>query len=193
MVAALAVAGLVVAGSTLADEPSRPPGGVVIQPVPPAGAPVPGGRDADEPVPDVRPPVAQDAGGHLAAGQGGPPPVQPGAGKQGVRAKSEHTDERAAAYFTERWGNSDKAAKRLKDIRTVGGYLRIYTDLPESAGDSSQAITLCERGLEYLRERGVAVPVVFVQAKFGENGNPVLANILGPDDETCKVTHPEPG
>jgi hypothetical protein len=33
---------------------------------------------------------------------------------------------------------------------------------------------------------------VFVQAQFGENGNPVLANILGPGDGDCRVTHPPP-
>lgn len=103
---------------------------------------------------------------------------------------SKHTDRRAADYFKKRW--SDKAATRLKDIRTVGGYLRIYTDLPESANNSKEALTLCERGLEYLREAGVAEPVVFVQAEFGENGNPVLANVLGESDKDCRVTHPEP-
>jgi hypothetical protein len=105
---------------------------------------------------------------------------------------STHTDQEAAEYFRTHWPPDDKAAKRLKDIRSVGGYLRIYTDLPESAGNSSQAITLCERGLQYLRESGEPNPIVFVQAKFGENGNPVLANILGPADKSCRVTHPEP-
>ncbi|MFI7440141.1 hypothetical protein [Nonomuraea indica] len=81
----------------------------------------------------------------------------------------------------------------MKDIRTVGGYLRIYTDLPESADDSAAALTLCERGLAYLGERGTKEPVVFVQARPGENGSPVLANILGPGDTTCRVTHPDPG
>ncbi|MFI6732973.1 hypothetical protein ACIBI9_08570 [Nonomuraea sp. NPDC050451] len=113
---------------------------------------------------------------------------------EGYRANgpSRHTDQQASEYFRTHWGPDDKALKRLKDIRTVGGYLRIYTDLPETAGNSSQAITLCERGLAYLRARGVANPVVFVQAEFGENGNPVLANILGPSDSSCRVTHPEP-
>lgn len=105
---------------------------------------------------------------------------------------SRHTDHQAARYFRTQWGSGDKALKRLKDIRTVGGYLRIYTDLPESADNSATAITLCERGLEYLRARGVSDPVVFVQAEFGGNGNPVLANILGPSDRTCRVTHPAP-
>lgn len=105
---------------------------------------------------------------------------------------STHTDQEAAEYFRTHWPADDKAAKHLKDIRSVGGYLRIYTDLPESAGNSSQAITLCERGLRYLRESGEPNPIVFVQAKFGENGNPVLANILGPADKSCRVTHPEP-
>ncbi|MEV0583479.1 hypothetical protein [Nonomuraea sp. NPDC050310] len=106
---------------------------------------------------------------------------------------SKHTDRKAAAYFTRRWGPADKAVKRIKDVRTVGGYLRIYTDLPESANNSAPALTLCERGVDYLKEQGVADPVVFVQAEFGENGNPVLANILGPGDGNCRVTHPEPG
>jgi hypothetical protein len=105
---------------------------------------------------------------------------------------SRHTDQQAAEYFRAHWAPDDKAMKRLKDIRTVGGYLRIYTDLPESAGNSSTAITLCKRGLEYLRASGVTNPIVFVQAQFGENGNPVLANILGPSDTSCRVTHPQP-
>ncbi|MGN9844790.1 hypothetical protein ACTMTI_42340 [Nonomuraea sp. H19] len=105
---------------------------------------------------------------------------------------SSHTDQRAAEYFRTHWGQDDKALKRLKDIRTVGGYLRIYTDLPETAHNSAEAIALCKRGLEYLRAAGVARPVVFVQARFGENGNPVLANILGPSDRSCRVTHPAP-
>ncbi|TMR92262.1 hypothetical protein [Nonomuraea basaltis] len=106
---------------------------------------------------------------------------------------SSHTDRRAAEYFRTHWGPRDKALKHVKDIRTVGGYLRIYTDLPGSAYNSTHAITLCKRGLEYLRAAGVAKPVVFVQARFGENGNPVLANILGPSDRSCSVTHPAPG
>ncbi|MBB5784928.1 hypothetical protein [Nonomuraea jabiensis] len=121
---------------------------------------------------------------------GGPDPGE----AEGYKANgpSRHTDQQAAEYFRTHWSPDDKALKRLKDIRTVGGYLRIYTDLPETAGNSSQAITLCERGLAYLRARGVAHPVVFVQAEFGENGNPVLANILGPSDTSCRVTHPAP-
>ncbi|MBX6385156.1 MAG: hypothetical protein IRZ07_19665 [Microbispora sp.] len=103
---------------------------------------------------------------------------------------SKYTDTKAEAYFRSRW--NDKTAKRIKDIRTTGGYLRIYTNLPESAGNSKAAITLCKRGLEYLAERGEPNPVVFVQSRFGENGNPVLANILGPDDDDCRVTHPKP-
>ncbi|TDC11288.1 hypothetical protein E1267_01065 [Nonomuraea longispora] len=106
---------------------------------------------------------------------------------------SRHTDREAAEFFRTRWGADDKALKRLKDIRMVGGYLRIYTDLPESAGNSATALTLCERGLAYLRARGVDRPVVFVQAEFGENGNPVLANILGPSDTSCRITYPAPG
>lgn len=105
---------------------------------------------------------------------------------------SMHTDQQAAGYFRTHWPANDKASKRLKDIRSIGGYLRLYTDLPESAGNSSQAITLCERGLQYLRESGETNPIIFVQAKFGENGNPVLANILGPADKSCRVTYPEP-
>ncbi|MGP3913245.1 hypothetical protein [Nonomuraea sp. 10N515B] len=105
---------------------------------------------------------------------------------------SAHTDRRAAEYFRTHWGPDDKALKRLKDIRTIGGYLRIYTDLPETAHNSPHAITLCKRGLAYLKAAGVARPVVFVQARFGGNGNPVLANILGPSDRSCRVTHPAP-
>ncbi|WP_169949464.1 hypothetical protein [Microbispora sp. H11081] len=103
---------------------------------------------------------------------------------------SKYTDTKAEAYFRSRW--NDKTVKRVKDIRTEGGYLRIYTNLPENADNSKTAITLCKRGLEYLAERGEANPVVFVQSRFGENGNPVLANILGPDDDDCRVTYPRP-
>ncbi|WP_204047609.1 hypothetical protein [Microbispora siamensis] len=103
---------------------------------------------------------------------------------------SKYTDITAEAYFRSRW--NDKTAKRVKDIRTTGRYLRIYTNLPENADNSKAAITLCKRGLEYLAERGEANPVVFVQSRFGENGNPVLANVLGPDDDDCRVTYPKP-
>ncbi|MFI9554293.1 hypothetical protein [Nonomuraea endophytica] len=108
-----------------------------------------------------------------------------------IKAEGPHTDKKAAEHFRTRWGSGDPAVKHLKDIRTVGGYLRIYTDLPEEADNSKNALTLCERGLDYLREQGVTDPVVFVQAEFGENGNPILANILGPADTTCRVTHPD--
>jgi hypothetical protein len=107
-----------------------------------------------------------------------------------VAGESEYTDEGAVAYFGAKW--DDGTAARIRDIRTTGGYLRIYTNLPESASNSKPAITLCERGLEYLAAQGVTSPVVFVQAKSGENGNPVLANILGPGDSDCRVTHPAP-
>lgn len=103
---------------------------------------------------------------------------------------SKYTDTKAMAYFTSRW--TDKAAGRISDIRTTGRYLRIYTNLPESADNSKTAITLCKRGLEYLAVLGEPDPVVFVHSEFGENGNPVLANILGHDDKDCRVTHPRP-
>ena len=105
--------------------------------------------------------------------------------------QSKHTDAGAVEYLRR---TKDKASSRVKDVRSVGGYLRIYTDLPQSADNSSQAIELCQRGLRYLiEEQGVPDPVVFVQAEFGENGNPVIANILGPADENCRVTYPDPG
>jgi hypothetical protein len=118
--------------------------------------------------------------------------VDRGASKAETRASgpSKYTDTKAVAYFRVRW--RDAATERVRDIRTEGRYLRIYTDLPESADNSKAALTLCKRGLQYLTEAGEPAPVVFVQAKFGENGNPVLANILGPDDADCRVTHPDP-
>ncbi|MEW9549399.1 hypothetical protein [Nonomuraea sp. NPDC050783] len=128
--------------------------------------------------------------------QGEGTPAVPGTGDtDGHRADgpSSHTDHRALDYFRGNWGPDDKALRRMTDIRTVGGYLRIYTNLPESAHNSPTAITLCERGLDYLRAAGVRRPVVFVHARFGGNGNPVLANILGPSDRGCTVTHPAPG
>lgn len=109
-------------------------------------------------------------------------------GEAGAAKPSKHTDRRALAYFVGR-----KQTKRLKDIRVVGGYLRIYTDLPESADNSKRALELCETGRDYLvGELGETDPVVFVQARFGENGNPVLANVLGHGDSDCRVTHPRP-
>ncbi|MFE3453868.1 hypothetical protein ACFXJ8_33575 [Nonomuraea sp. NPDC059194] len=165
--AALMVAGLAVGSGVFGrDRPQQAAGTVTVVPLTPA-------------------PTAQGGADRAVASTAAPPSAK--------RKKSEHTDAKAAEYFDKRWGGGDKAAKRLKDIRSVGGYLRIYTDLPESAHNSAQAITLCERGLEYLREIGEDKPVVFVQAEFGENGNPVLANVLGPGDGDCRVTHPEPG
>ncbi|MEV0229469.1 hypothetical protein [Nonomuraea sp. NPDC050786] len=138
----------------------------------------------------AEPGLVQGSAGPADLTAGGPDPADVDDYK--ADGPSRHTDQQAAEYFRTHWGPDDAALKRLKDIRTIGGYLRIYTDLPESAGNSSQALTLCKRGLEYLRSLGVARPVVFVQAEFGENGNPVLANILGPSDTSCRVTHPEP-
>ncbi|MDF2712839.1 MAG: hypothetical protein K0R62_8491 [Nonomuraea muscovyensis] len=135
------------------------------------------------------------AGDSGAAGKGtagGDPEVSAG-GRTATGEASKDTDHQAIEYFRARWGSGDAAARHVKDIRTVGGYLRIYTDLPESADDSAAALALCERGLAYLGERGTKEPVVFVQARPGENGSPVLANILGPGDTTCRVTHPDPG
>uniref|UniRef100_UPI000AADE82E hypothetical protein n=1 Tax=Microtetraspora niveoalba TaxID=46175 RepID=UPI000AADE82E len=151
--------------------------------------------------PAASPPANGAAGGPAAApageltvttADGAARAGKTGESKGEVRAsgRSKYTDEQAAAYFTSRW--NDKAAKRVRDIRTTGRYLRIYTDLSENASNSKSAITLCKRGLKYLKEIGESNPVVFVQAKYGGNGNPVLANILGPDDDTCRVTHPKP-
>ncbi|WP_214415434.1 hypothetical protein [Sphaerisporangium fuscum] len=105
---------------------------------------------------------------------------------------SKHTDTKAVTYFKQRWAK-DKAVKRITDIRTVGKYLRIYTNLPENAHNSKSAIDLCKRGLEYLsKEVGEQSPVVFVQAQFGQNGNPVLANVIGPGDHSCRLSAPDP-
>ncbi|MEV0199220.1 hypothetical protein [Nonomuraea sp. NPDC050691] len=131
-----------------------------------------------------RAPAARPAERTPAAGAAS---ATPGPGGTGTAGQT------AAEYFRARWGSGDSAARHLTDIRTIGGYLRIYTNLPESAANSAAALTLCRRGLEYLRRAGAAHPVVFVQARFGENGNPVLANILGPGDTSCRVTHPDPG
>ncbi|GGS52241.1 hypothetical protein GCM10010156_08640 [Planobispora rosea] len=170
--------------------PSAPPGGA-----PSAGGTGPGASGGSG---DSGAPGKQDSGSAKGVGKD-PGKISKGSGaeekERGQRERetraegpSRHTDAEAVAYF-----QRSEAAKRVKDIRTVGGYLRIYTDLPESADNSRQALELCETGLEYLEERGVADPVIFVQAEFGENGNPVLANVLGPGDSNCRVTHPEPG
>ncbi|MDP9866673.1 MULTISPECIES: hypothetical protein [Streptosporangium] len=169
--AALAVAGLALGGSLLrAPQQQQPPSYGQAAPVAP-GAPQ----------------GAAAGGGPVAAAESGA--EKRAADESEAAGLSKHTDKKALAYF-----EGHKAAKRVKDIRIVGGYLRIYTDLPESAGNSKQALKLCETGVSYLvGELGVSSPVVFVQAKFGENGNPVLANILGPGDSDCRVTHPRPG
>lgn len=145
-----------------------------------------GGASATVAVPGVA------TAGVGASGSGDPAVAGDDAAVVRGEGPSAHTDQHATEYFQKRWGEDDKALKRINDIRTVGGYLRIYTDLPESASNSRVAITLCKRGLAYLKETGVAKPVVFVQAEYGENGNPVLANILGRSDTTCRVTHPAP-
>ncbi|QYC43569.1 hypothetical protein Nocox_29925 [Nonomuraea coxensis DSM 45129] len=115
------------------------------------------------------------------------------AGEYRSDGPSSHTDHRAMDYFRAHWSPADRAQSRVTDIRSVGGYLRIYTNLPESAHNSRTAVVLCERGMDYLRAAGAARRVVFVHARFGGNGNPVLANILGPSDRSCTLTHPAPG
>jgi hypothetical protein len=204
---AVAVAGIVVVSSSSGEAPATdgkisegvpPKGGAAPETVaalPQAGAPQaapsgPAGTDGRR-APLVT--AGLDGSGAPTGNPGGGSgkPAEKGGAAQEVKAagRSKHTDTRAVAYF-----QRSKAAKRVKDIRMVGRYLRIYTDLPESADNSKQAIELCETGLDYLAEEvGEDDPVVFVQAEFGENGNPVLANVLGSDDSTCRVTHPEPG
>ncbi|MFI6292203.1 hypothetical protein ACIBEJ_11510 [Nonomuraea sp. NPDC050790] len=173
--------------------PDRPDPGRQARPVPAAAVDRRAGDIEREPgrtelpaTPDVTGAASQASVPKPSAAKGEGPDT-------GNAAKGEgpHTDKKAAEHFRTRWGPGDPAVKHLKDIRTVGGYLRIYTDLPEEADNSKNALTLCERGLDYLREQGVTDPVVFVQAEFGENGNPILANILGPADTTCRVTHPD--
>ncbi|MFC4586961.1 hypothetical protein [Sphaerisporangium corydalis] len=150
-------------------------------------------------VPSGAPSPARTPGGPDGEATGGPG-VKPASKKakktrgaaETASGPSKHTDVKAVNYFKTRWVR-DKAVKRITDIRTVGKYLRIYTDLPDSAHNSKPAIDLCKRGLEYLvQEVGDQHPVVFVQAHFGQNGNPVLANILGPGDGSCRLTHPAP-
>lgn len=182
----MAVAGLVLGGPWLRGDTPEREAGVA-------------NADAAPPVASSAPPKAV-GGGPVAAGeldkedQGKAKPSASADRKRRVNedeaaGPSKHTDKDAVAYFEKR-----KETKRVKDIRIVGGYLRIYTDLPDSADNSKQAIKLCEAGRDYLvGELGRLNPVVFVQAEFGENGNPVLANILGPDDSDCRVTYPEPG
>ncbi|MFJ2029840.1 hypothetical protein [Streptosporangium sp. NPDC087985] len=173
---ALAVAGLALGGSLLRNPQAQSS----VQGRPPS-PPQEAGRAA------LSPKAASAGGGPvMAAG----PSAEKRAGDEAKAAGlSKHSDKRALAYF-----ENHKATKRVRDIRIVGGYLRVYTDLPESATNSKQALKLCRTGVDYLvEELGVPSPVVFVQAKFGENGNPVLANILGPDDTDCRVTYPKPG
>ncbi|GAA4227277.1 hypothetical protein GCM10023075_29780 [Streptosporangium album] len=174
---ALAVAGLALGGSLLRTPPAR--SGVQSQSLPQAQ-----GRAVPAP-----PKAASAGGGPVTAATSGADKRAADEAEAEAAGPSKHSDQKAFAYFA-----SHKATKRVKDIRIVGGYLRIYTDLPESANNSKQALKLCQTGVNYLvGELGESKPVVFVQAKFGENGNPVLANILGPGDSDCRVTHPKPG
>jgi hypothetical protein len=186
IVVALAVLGLALGGRALLggrtvtageDTPAAPTPGTAAMAAEPGAAPAE--KDLWEPA-DADPGRAASAGNEKRA-------------EAEASGRSQHTDVKAVEYFEKRWGKKDKAINRVKDIRTVGGYLRIYTDLPESADNSKKALTLCERGLKYLvDELGTDNPVVFVHSSFGENGNPVLANILGRGDKTCRVTYPKP-
>ncbi len=118
-----------------------------------------------------------------------PPPAEK-AEKKAKRKESKYSDKEALAYFDERW--DDSTHRHITDIRTTGTYLRIYTDLPETSDNSPASLRLCERGMQYLAELGVKKRVVFVQARTGGNGNPVLANVLGGKDDDCRVTYPKP-
>lgn len=117
------------------------------------------------------------------------------AGKTGTDVKdTDEDDGEVLAYFRRRWGKGDAAMKKVKDIRILGGYLRVYTKLPDTAVNSKHAVKLCERARDYLaKERGVRHPVVFVHARAGLNGHPVLANDLGKGDRDCRLTTPRPG
>ncbi|WP_214320161.1 hypothetical protein [Nonomuraea sediminis] len=170
---ALAAAALVTLGTRHAEPRGT---GLVSGPAPAASRSVPQAQAASQ----VQQPAEQSSSDLQAEAES----------EKRADGPSKDTDQQAAEYFRTHW--DDKAAKRLKEIRTVGGYLRLYTDLPESAHNSAEAITLCERGLEYLRQEGVEEPVVFVQAEYGDNGNPVLANIIGPSDTNCRLTDPDP-
>ncbi|TKK86970.1 hypothetical protein FDA94_19470 [Herbidospora galbida] len=119
-----------------------------------------------------------------------PPPAEKDEKKAAKRKESKYSDKDALAYFDQRW--DDETHRHITDIRTTGTYLRIYTDLPDSKDNSPVSLRLCERGMEYLAELGVKKRVVFVQARTGGNGNPVLANVLGPKDDDCRVTYPKP-
>jgi hypothetical protein len=177
----VALAAVVVAVLAIGAVFVRPGGGSAASgaasPTPAAGTPVPASARAGD-------------GSKVAAASAGAKRSRDAA--ETASGPSKHTDAKAVTYFKKRWVQ-DKAVNRITDIRTVGKYLRIYTNLPESAHNSKSAIDLCKRGLEYLvQEVGDLHPVVFVQAEYGQNGNPVLANILGPDDTSCRLTHPAP-
>ncbi|GII83493.1 hypothetical protein Ssi03_14830 [Sphaerisporangium siamense] len=178
---AVAVVGLAVGGVL-----ARPGDLAAAAPVPSAPAVSPG---ADAPA------VPGEAGGEVTAASAG---TAKKAAKKRRDAEdkasgpSKHTDAKAVSYFKERWAG-DKAVKRITDIRSGGKYLRIYTNLPETAHNSKAALDLCKRGMEYLlQEVGDQSPVVFVQARYGQNGNPVLANIAGSRDTSCRLSAPRP-
>jgi len=165
--------------------------------------PADGGTGAGEPglrLPDII--------GELGGGPGRTEPTGPigadgatsgaEAGDAGATGKAvediDEDDGEVLAYFRQRWGKGDAAMKKVKDIRILGGYLRVYTKLPDTAVNSKHAVKLCERARDYLaKERGVRHPVVFVHAKAGLNGHPVLANDLGKGDRDCRLTTPRPG
>lgn len=166
---------------------------------PGGGSPAAGAAAPSSPAPDVAReapaeslPAGDGGGADVSAASAGAKKARKAKAAETAAGPSKHTDAKAVTYFKKRWVR-DKAVKRITDIRTVGKYLRIYTNLPESAHNSKSAIDLCKRGLEYLvQEVGDEHPVVFVQSRFGQNGNPVLANILGPGDDSCRLTHPAP-
>ncbi|WP_146607653.1 hypothetical protein [Spongiactinospora gelatinilytica] len=196
-VAALGALGVVATGYTLIRGGEAP--AVVAAPSGTAAPAVTGGppHAASAQVPSEAPVFAADAGKTEQKPDDKKSDEKKSDGKRSERktaerasGPSEHTDTRAVEFLRSK---KDSPAKRVTDVRSVGGYLRIYTDLPQSADNSRDALELCQRGLRYLiEEQGVADPIVFVQAEFGENGNPVLANILGSDDANCRVTHPKP-
>ena len=175
-----------------------------------AGVLRPGDGAADAATPGLRlpdiihelgggPGRTEPAGSAPGADPAGGPGAEPADGEAGKTAGKDvkdidEDDGEVLEYFRRRWGKGDAAMKKVTDIRILGGYLRVYTKLPDTAVNSKHAVTLCKRARDYLsKERGVRHPVVFVHAKTGLNGNPVLANDLGKSDRDCRLTTPRPG
>jgi len=76
-------------------------------------------------------------------------------------------------------------AGHVKDVRWSGQFLRVYTDYPETADNSKEALELCQWTWDYLAAHNAPGPL-FVQGTSSDNGAVVLAKKLSASD-SCRV------